>query len=81
MVDPTLAAESLAAGENPLTQREIDVLRASRGGATATDLGAALHLSEGTVRNRLSAAIGKTGARTRAEAVRLAEEQGWLLPD
>jgi two-component system response regulator DesR len=81
VVDPTLAAESLASGENPLTAREIEVLRASRSGATATDLGTALHLSEGTVRNRLSAAIGKTGARTRTEAVVIAEEQGWLLPE
>jgi two-component system, NarL family, response regulator DesR len=55
------------------------VLRAARDGGTAADLAAALHLSEGTVRNHLSSAIGKTGARTRAEAVRLAEANGWLL--
>jgi len=79
VVDPTLAAESLAAGSNPLTARETDVLRAARDGGTVADLAAALHLSEGTVRNHLSAAIGKTGARTRAEAVRLADEAGWLL--
>jgi two-component system, NarL family, response regulator DesR len=79
VVDPALAAESLAAGESPLTEREGEVLRAARDGATVADLAAALHLSEGTVRNHLSSAIGKTGARTRAEAVRLAEEAGWLL--
>jgi two-component system response regulator DesR len=79
VVDPALAAESLAAGDSPLTEREGEVLRAARDGATVADLAAALHLSEGTVRNHLSAAIGKTGARTRAEAVRLAEEAGWLL--
>jgi two-component system response regulator DesR len=79
VVDPGLAAESLAAGSNPLTAREIDVLRAARDGGTVADLAAALHLSEGTVRNHLSSAIGKTGARTRAEAVRLAEDAGWLL--
>jgi two-component system response regulator DesR len=79
VVDPALAAESLAAGHNPLTEREVDVLRAARGGGTAADLSAVLHLSEGTVRNHLSSAIGKTGARTRAEAVRLADEAGWLL--
>jgi two-component system response regulator DesR len=79
VVDPTLAAESLAAGSNPLTGRETDVLRAARDGGTVADLAAALHLSEGTVRNHLSSAIGKTGARTRAEAVRLAEDAGWLL--
>ena len=48
---------------------------------TVADIAAALGLSEGTVRNHLSSAIGKTGARTRAEAVRLADEQGWLLAD
>jgi two-component system response regulator DesR len=79
VVDPALAAESLAAGSSPLTSRETDVLRAARDGGTVADLAAALHLSEGTVRNHLSAAIGKTGARTRAEAVRLAEDAGWLL--
>ncbi|MEW1958049.1 response regulator transcription factor [Kineococcus sp. NPDC059986] len=78
VVDPALAAESLAAGLTPLTERETQVLRAARDGCTVADLAAALHLSEGTVRNHLSAAIGKTGARTRAEAVRLAESNGWL---
>lgn len=79
VVDPVLAAESLAAGTSPLTERETEVLRAARDGGTAADLAAVLHLSEGTVRNHLSSAIGKTGARTRAEAVRLAEANGWLL--
>jgi two-component system, NarL family, response regulator DesR len=79
VVDPVLAAESLAAGSSPLTGRETEVLRAARDGGTVADLAAALHLSEGTVRNHLSSAIGKTGARTRAEAVRLADEAGWLL--
>ncbi|WP_431917945.1 response regulator transcription factor [Micromonospora wenchangensis] len=79
VVDPALAAETLAAGASPLTERETAVLRAARGGGTVADLAAALHLSEGTVRNHLSAAIGKTGARNRATAVRLAEQNGWLL--
>ena len=78
VVDPTLAAESLAAGDSPLTVRERDVLLAARDGRTVADIAAALFLSDGTVRNYLSAAIGKTGARTRAEAVRVAEDQGWL---
>ncbi len=78
VVDPSLAAETLASGESPLTTRETDVLRAARAGGTAADLARELRLSEGTVRNHLSAAIGKTGARTRAEAVRLATENGWL---
>jgi two-component system response regulator DesR len=79
VVDPALAAESLVTGDSPLTERETQVLRAARGGGTAADLARELHLSEGTVRNHLSAVIGKTGARTRAEAVRLAEDNGWLL--
>ncbi|WP_213451732.1 response regulator transcription factor [Rhizomonospora bruguierae] len=78
VVDPTLAAETLVSGRSPLTSRETDVLRAARDGGTVADLATALSLSEGTVRNHLSAAIGKTGARTRAEAVRLAVENGWL---
>ena len=78
VVDPELAVESLAIGDCPLTDRERDVLRAAREGGTVADLAAATFLSEGTVRNYLSAAIGKTGARTRAEAVRIAQENGWL---
>ena len=78
VVDPTLAAETLVAGTSPLTGRESDVLRSARDGGTVADIARALHLSEGTVRNHLSAAIGKTGARTRAEAVRIAVDNGWL---
>jgi two-component system response regulator DesR len=79
VVDPGLAAQSLAYGDSPLTDRESDVLRSARDGGTVADIARELHLSEGTVRNHLSAAIGKTGARTRAEAVRLAVDNGWLL--
>ncbi len=78
VVDPVLAAESLANGRSPLTDRERDVLACAKDGGTVSDLAKALHLSEGTVRNHLSSAIGKTGARTRAEAVRFAEDGGWL---
>jgi two-component system response regulator DesR len=78
VVDPSLAAESLATGQSPLTIREREVLAESSDGGTISDIAKSLHLSEGTVRNHLSAAIGKTGARTRAEAARLAEERGWL---
>jgi two-component system, NarL family, response regulator DesR len=78
VVDPMLAAETLAVGANPLSARENQVLTSSRAGGTVADIAAELHLSEGTVRNHLSAAIGKTGARTRAEAVRIAEQNGWL---
>jgi two-component system response regulator DesR len=79
VLDPALAEESLVSGGSPLTARETEVLRAAREHGTVADVAAALHLSEGTVRNHLSAAIGKTGARNRTEAVRTAEQQGWLL--
>ncbi|HET8600476.1 MAG TPA: response regulator transcription factor [Segeticoccus sp.] len=78
VVDPGLAADSLVAGDSPLTERESDVLRAARDGSTVAAMARVLFLSEGTIRNHLSAAIGKTGARTRAEAVRIAEGNGWL---
>ena len=79
VLDPALAEESLVSGASPLSARETEVLRAARDGGTVAELAAVLHLSEGTVRNHLSAAIGKTGARNRADAVRVAELQGWLL--
>jgi two-component system, NarL family, response regulator DesR len=78
VVDPALAAESLAMGDSPLTDRERDVLLAARGGATVSAIARTVHLSEGTVRNYLSSAIAKTGARTRAEAVRICDDRGWL---
>ncbi|WP_432162027.1 response regulator [Streptomyces tendae] len=78
VVDPALAAAALSAGPSPLTARECDVLRASADGATVADIAGALHLSESTVRNYLSAAIGKTGTRNRTEALRAARGQGWL---
>ncbi|HET8970773.1 MAG TPA: response regulator transcription factor [Candidatus Nanopelagicales bacterium] len=78
VVDPSLAAQTLATGDSPLTDRERDVLRAARDGGTVADIARALSLSEGTVRNYLSAAIAKTQARTRAEAARLATDHGWL---
>ena len=78
VVDPDLAAAALSAGDNPLTEREREVLAASEGGATIEDVAARLYLSEGTVRNYLSAAIKKLGTRNRVEAARLAEKRGWL---
>jgi two-component system, NarL family, response regulator DesR len=78
VVDPALAAESLATGQSPLTDRERDVLRVASSGGTIADVARILSLSQGTVRNHLSSAIGKTGARTRAEAARVAEDRGWL---
>ncbi len=78
VVDPSLAADTLAVGQSPLTDRETEVLRAARRGGTVAELATELHLSEGTVRNHLSAAIGKTEARNRADAVRIADSYGWL---
>ena len=78
VVDPGLAAAALSQGESPLTPREHEVLLASREHATVADLASALYLSPGTVRNHLSSAMQKLDARNRAEAVRVAEEQGWL---
>jgi two-component system, NarL family, response regulator DesR len=78
VVDPALAAATLASGSSPLTARERDVLVASRPGATVSEIAGKLFLTEGTVRNYLSAAIAKTGTRNRAEAVRTADERGWL---
>ena len=78
VIDRDLAAAALAIGATPLSVREAGVLRAAADGATVADIARTLFLSEGTVRNYLSSAIGKTGARTRVEAARVAEEKGWL---
>lgn len=78
VVTPDLALAALSLGVTPLSGREAEVLAASRSGRSIAALAAELHLSEGTVRNHLSSAMQKIGARTRAEAARLAEENGWL---
>jgi two-component system response regulator DesR len=78
VVDPELAVAALSEGANPLSPRELEVLAAAHGGAPLSELAATLHLSVGTVKNHLSVAIGKLGARNRAEAIRIAEERGWL---
>jgi two-component system response regulator DesR len=78
VIDPDLAAAALADGVNPLTPRERDVLSESGQGGTIAEIAHSLYLSEGTVRNYLSACIQKTGARNRAEALRIARERGWL---
>lgn len=78
VIDPTLATDSMIAGESPLTARESDVLREALRGGSIADLAGSLYLSEGTVRNHLSSAIGKTGARNRAEAAQIAQSNGWL---
>ncbi|HEU4326202.1 MAG TPA: response regulator transcription factor [Roseiflexaceae bacterium] len=78
VVDTGLAVSALSEWDTPLTERERDVLIASASGATIRDVAAKLSLSEGTVRNYLSSAIQKLGARNRMEAVRMAEQKGWI---
>jgi two-component system, NarL family, response regulator DesR len=80
VVDPSLAIAALAEGSSPLTDREREVLEASAETATIAEIATRLSLSEGTVRNHLSAAIQKLGARNRGEAARLALEKGWIGP-
>ena len=78
VVDPALAAATLAGGTSPLTGRERDVLVAARDGASVAVIATRVFLSEGTVRNHLSSAIAKTGVSNRMEAVLVAEDRGWL---
>ncbi|HVX43646.1 MAG TPA: response regulator transcription factor [Mycobacteriales bacterium] len=78
VIDAGLAAAALSEGPNPLSDREREVLRRTADGSTVADIAGRLFLSEGTVRNYLSAAIQKTGARNRLEAVNAAREKGWL---
>jgi len=78
VVDPGLAAAALSQGENPLTPREQEVLSEARRHGTVAELAAALHLSHGTTRNHLSAVMQKLDVHSRVEAIRVAEERGWL---
>jgi two-component system, NarL family, response regulator DesR len=78
VVDPELALAALSKGDNPLTSREREVLVAALDGASIAEIAARLYLSEGTVRNHLSVAMQKLGARNRMEAARIAEQKGWL---
>jgi two-component system response regulator DesR len=78
VVDPALAAAALSQGDNPLTAREQEVLAEARHYGTVAELAAALHLSAGTTRNHLSTIMQKLGVHSRIEAIRVAEERGWL---
>jgi two-component system response regulator DesR len=80
VVDPALAIDALAEGRNPLSDREREILSAAREQATVAEIASLVSLSEGTIRNHLSAAIQKLGARNRAEAARIARDKGWLEP-
>ena len=77
-VDPALAVDALTKGQSPLSAREVEVLRAFENGGTVEDVASELMLSAGTVRNYVSSAMDKTHARTRAEALKVATENGWL---
>ena len=81
VIDPELPLTALSEGTNPLTNREREVLSVALSGASLADIAAQLSLSEGTVRNHLSIAIQKVGARNRMEAARMAEQKGWLEGD
>jgi two-component system response regulator DesR len=78
VLDPALAVTAWDLAENPLTPREQDVLRELAGGAEPPEIAATLHLSTGTVRNVLTAIVGKLNARNRTDAVRIAREAGWV---
>ncbi len=78
VVDPALATDSLVSGANPLSTREQQILREALDGSPVAAIAGRVHLSPGTVRNHLSAAIGKTATSNRTEAARTAQERGWL---
>ena len=78
VLDPALAEESLFEGANPLSDRERQVLRLAADGRSAAAIASEVFLSAGTVRNHLSSVIGKTGAGNRAQAVRIAQDKGWV---
>jgi len=77
-VDPALAAEAWGADEDPLSDRERQILQRAGDGRSSAEIAAELHLSEGTVRNYLSEAIAKLGAANRVDAARIARTRGWL---
>ncbi|BAU83995.1 two-component system, narL family, response regulator desR [Streptomyces laurentii] len=78
VVDPQLALTAWDLPDNPLSPRELEVLRLAARGADAAEIAGCLYLSKGTVRNYLTAIVGKLGARNRIDAIRIAEEAGWL---
>ncbi|HEX6470071.1 MAG TPA: response regulator transcription factor [Streptosporangiaceae bacterium] len=80
VIDPTLGYESSRMLGSPLTPREVDVLRIAAEGNSTAEIAGLLGLSPGTVRNHISSAITKTGTRNRIDAIRIADEEGWLIP-
>ena len=78
VVDPGLATEAWNAEQDPLTERERQILQRAGEGRTSSEISGELRLSEGTVRNYLSEAISKLGAANRVDAARIARAKGWL---
>jgi two-component system response regulator DesR len=78
VVDPQLALAALEVADNPLSPREVEILKRHAAGASATEIAAELYLSYGTVRNYLASAVTKLDARNRVDAARIATEAGWL---
>lgn len=81
VIDPDLALAALNVPVNPLTLRELDVLKVAAEGSTVPEIAERLFLSQGTVRNYLCRILSKIGARTRVEAIRISRERGWLWPE
>lgn len=77
-IAPELAMESWGGPQDPLSERERQVLRLAGTGSTSSEIAKIMHLSEGTVRNYLSEAISKLNAKNRVEAFRMARDEGWL---
>ncbi len=77
-IAPELALESWSGQQDPLSERERQVLRLAGTGSSSAEIAKIMHLSEGTVRNYLSEAISKLNAKNRVEAFRLARDEGWL---
>ena len=78
VVDPGLATEAWSAEDDPLTDRERQILQRAGDGRSSSEIAGELRLSEGTVRNYLSEAIAKLGAANRVDAARIARAKGWL---
>ncbi|GAT65033.1 merR family transcriptional regulator [Planomonospora sphaerica] len=78
VLDPELVTAAMEYGASPLTAREREVLAEAACGAPAEEIAARLHLSAGTVRNYLTGAVGKTGARNKVDAIRIAQDAGWI---
>ncbi|GAA0448678.1 response regulator [Streptomyces stramineus] len=78
VLDPQIVADALDAPDNPLSRRDIDILRLAARGHTPTEIAEALHLSPGTVRNNLAAINRKVGTRNRIETLRIASARGWI---